>query len=163
MLVFFFIVFKSNKIELVTELSRLARLSSSFCVPSFSLGGRYEGWIMKLANYSLLHYISSQFLHHKKTKITLVINQTWLALFFECFVNKRKVHHNWTRRIVRVCEHVILLIIVFKELQGSFNGREFEVVLACPFLCQQKFLEITTIKKINIQINTDPTARVRFN
>ena len=161
-MVFFFIVFKSNKIELVTELSRLARLSSSLCVPLFSPGGRYEGRIMKLANYGLLHYIFSQFLHHKKTKITLVINQTWLALFFECFVNKWKVHHNWTSRIVRVYEHVILLIIVFKGLQGSFNGREFEVVLPCPFLCQQKFLEITT-KKINIHINTDPTARVRFN
>lgn len=140
-LVFFFIVLITNKIELVTELSRLARF-----VPSFSLGGRYEGRTLKLANYGLLHYIVSQFLHHKKTKITLLINQTWLALFFECFVNKRKVHHNWTSRIVRVCEHVILLIIALKGLQGSFNGREFEVVLPCPFLCQQKFLEITTKK-----------------
>jgi len=100
---------------------------------------------LRVREIGIPHYYElSQFLHNENTKVTPLMNQTWLALFFERFVDKWKVHHNWTSRIVGVRKHVILpSIAILKELIGSVNGREFEVVLPCPFLCQQKFLEIT--------------------
>ena len=49
-----------------------------------------------------LNYKLSQFLHKENTKIIAVMNQTWRALFFERFVDKRKVYHNWTSGIVGV-------------------------------------------------------------
>jgi len=49
-----------------------------------------------------LNYKSLQFLHNENTKTSALMTQTWRALFFECFVDKRKVHHNWTSGIVGV-------------------------------------------------------------
>ena len=76
-----------------------------------------------------------------KRKISPVSERTWFALFFEGFVDERKMHHNWTGRIRGICEHVILFDSVRFQLFLGVNWRELQIVCFCPLLCQIQLLK----------------------
>ena len=76
-----------------------------------------------------------------KRKISPISERTWFALFFEGFVDERKMHHNWTGRIRGICEHVILFDSVRFQLFLGVNWWELQIVCSCPLLCQIQFLK----------------------
>ena len=71
-----------------------------------------------------------------------VTEHTWTALFFECLVDQHKVYHYRACRVLRVGEHIELLHTMFLVLFLGINRRKLQIVLSCPFFCQQKFLKI---------------------
>ena len=66
-----------------------------------------------------------------------VTEHTWTALFLECLVDQHKVYHYRACRVLRVGEHIELLHAMFLVLFLGINRRKLQLVLSCPFFCQQ--------------------------